>query len=121
MMRLVDFLGLLSYCLFIYGLSDQASLSAPMWFDHQDKIYHAGAYFVMALLAWRCLRHWVDTPIILALLSVTLCSLYGISDEWHQSFVDGRSADIADWMADTSGAGLAMFGVPHLGKLSRTA
>ena len=77
-----------------------------MWFPHQDKIYHAGAYFIMALIAWRTFRHTFSTPWIISLL---FCSLYGISDEWHQSFVAGRDSDLSDWLADTLGAGLAIF------------
>ena len=108
MIKILDFFGLLLYCLFIYWLSDQPSLPAPMWFAHQDKIFHAGAYFIMGLLAWRNFKHLTDLPIILALLSITFCSLFGVSDEWHQSFVEGRVSDIVDWIADSSGAGLAI-------------
>jgi len=32
-----------------------------------------------------------------------------MTDEWHQSFVVGRFSDVADWVADTSGAALAVF------------
>jgi VanZ family protein len=52
---------------------------------------------------------------MLALVSTVFCSLYGISDEWHQSFVMGRYFDIGDWLADTSGAGLGMFLLYKLG------
>jgi VanZ family protein len=34
-------------------------------------------------------------------------SAFGASDEWHQSFVPGRSAEVADWVADTAGAACA--------------
>ena len=108
MIKILDFSGLLLYCLFIYWLSDQPSLPTPMWFAHQDKIFHAGAYFIMGLLAWRNFKNLTDSPIILALLSIAFCSLFGVSDEWHQSFVEGRLSDIADWIADSSGAGLAI-------------
>jgi VanZ family protein len=108
MIRILDFTLLLFYCLFIYWLSDQSSLPAPLWFDYQDKLYHAGAYFIMGLLAWRSFKHLVRSPIILALLSIAFCSLYGLSDEWHQSFVVGRESDSADWVADTSGSILAI-------------
>jgi len=80
-----------------------------MWFDYQDKLYHAGAYSIMGLLAWRSFAHIETRPIIRALLSIGFCSLYGFSDEWHQSFVEGRSSDVIDWVADTSGASLAVF------------
>jgi len=103
-----DFALLLFYCLFLYWLSDQPSLPAPMWFEHQDKLYHAGAYFIMGLLAWRSFKHLVSLPIIAALFSIAFCSLYGLSDEWHQSFVVGRQSDVADWVADTGGSVLAI-------------
>lgn len=109
MIKILNFTLLIFYCLFIYWLSDQPSLPAPMWFEHQDKLYHAGAYSIMGLLAWRSFKHWLSSPIILALLSFAFCSLYGLSDEWHQSFVVGRESDSTDWLADTSGAGLAIF------------
>ena len=36
-------------------------------------------------------------------LAVAIASLYGITDEWHQSLV-GRDATVQDWIADTAGA-----------------
>jgi len=41
---------------------------------------------------------------MLMLLSVVSASLYGISDEIHQSFVPFRQAEVADVIADTIGA-----------------
>ena len=110
MIKFLDFALLIFYCLFIYWLSDQSSLKPfDFGFDYQDKLYHAGAYSIMGLLAWRSFKHGFSSPIILALLSIAFCSLYGLSDEWHQSFVAGRESDSADWVADTIGAGLAVF------------
>jgi VanZ family protein len=39
----------------------------------------------------------------LALWVLFLGGLYGVSDEWHQSFVPLRESSIFDWMADTAG------------------
>ena len=33
---------------------------------------------------------------------------FGVSDEVHQSFTPGRSMEIADWVADTLGATVAV-------------
>lgn len=107
MKKLTDFMILLGYCALIYWLSNQPSLVAPMWFEYQDKVHHAGAYGVMALLVWRNL-HFVAQPVMRAVLAVLFCSLFGVSDEWHQSFIEGRSSEVADWIADTGGAMLAI-------------
>ena len=109
MNRILDYLGLLFYCLFIYWLSDQQTLPTPDLFENQDKLLHFGAYFVMGLFAWRSFRHLISPPIILVLVSIVFCSLYALSDEWHQSFVPGRSSDVLDWIADTLGAGFSVF------------
>jgi VanZ family protein len=44
---------------------------------------------------------------------------YGVTDEWHQSFVPGRSADAIDLVADAVGAGLAAGGLGAWGIMLR--
>lgn len=61
-----------------------------------DKLYHAVNFGILAALLYLATgRAW---------LAVLLASLYGVSDEIHQSFVPGRSSDMTDWLADTVGA-----------------
>ncbi len=48
---------------------------------------------------------WSKWP---ALLAVLIVSAFGVTDEWHQSFVPGRDCDVFDWLADTLGAALAV-------------
>ncbi|HHB76440.1 MAG TPA: VanZ family protein, partial [Desulfobulbus sp.] len=43
-------------------------------------------------------------PYMVGISVVIFCLLYGVSDEWHQSFVPGRTPDILDIAADTFGA-----------------
>ena len=47
-----------------------------------------------------------------AALAVALVatSAYGASDEWHQRFTPGRSADVRDWEADSLGAAVGLMG-----------
>ncbi|MFD2612879.1 VanZ family protein [Paenibacillus gansuensis] len=49
---------------------------------------------------------------------VVMCLLYGITDEYHQSFVGNRTPDPADLRNDTIGAALAMLfvSIPAVGK-----
>ena len=77
-----------------------------------DKIAHAAVY---ALLAWLAARALATLPRIaeagwLPWAAALFAALYGLSDEVHQSFVPGRSADVWDLAADTAGAiGGALF------------
>jgi VanZ family protein len=41
-------------------------------------------------------------------VAVLLVSLFGLTDEWHQSFTPGRTVEVADWAADTFGAMVAV-------------
>lgn len=79
-------------------------------FWNSDKLLHAGAYALLAVLAtpatWTtwgpaAKRHGARRAIV---VSALLASLYGVVDEVHQSFVPGRSSSIADVVADTLGA-----------------
>lgn len=77
------------------GAAGWINLSPP-W----DKFYHAANFGVLALFIYLASKR--------AWLAVLLASLYGMTDELHQAFVPGRSADVADWLADTLGAVLAV-------------
>jgi len=70
-----------------------------------DKWIHAAAYAIMGWLAWHSLSHYSPAARTVA-LAMLFCSLYGISDEWHQSFVPGRDADPFDWLADSIGGAI---------------
>ncbi|WP_150046112.1 MULTISPECIES: VanZ family protein [Methylomonas] len=105
--RTLDFSVLLGFCSLIFWLSAQETLPVPMMFDWQDKLEHAAAYFAIGICSWRALRHTGFGELRLALASAAFCSLYGLSDEWHQSFVPGRETSALDWLADTLGASAA--------------
>ncbi|WP_052476114.1 VanZ family protein [Cohnella kolymensis] len=42
-----------------------------------------------------------------ALLTVAICTLYGVTDEWHQSYVPMRTPDALDLQHDAIGAAAA--------------
>jgi VanZ family protein len=43
-------------------------------------------------------------------LSIGCASLYAVTDEFHQLFVEGRSCEVRDWAIDTAGAILGAIG-----------
>lgn len=67
-----------------------------------DKIVH---FSIFGLLATLVARSPGVHRFRYAILAV---SLFGITDEIRQSFTPGRSVEFADWIADTSGAALAV-------------
>ncbi len=101
-----DTIFLLAYSGLIYWLSDQPSLPSPLTFAHQDKLIHGAAYAIMGCLSWRCLSNFFKRQLPLTIAALVYCIVFGLSDEWHQSFVSGRSSDVFDWLADTIGASI---------------
>ncbi len=102
--KVIASLLLIHYCSFIFWLSSQTSLPTPLSFQHQDKVMHLGAYFILTAFTINAFRYFISKNTRLLFSSLIFASLYGASDEWHQSFVIGRSSDINDWLADTVGA-----------------
>lgn len=88
----------------------------------QDKLLHLLVYFIFTGLLYIALLHQTRFPALArhpALWAALIASVYGATDEFHQSFV-GRSADILDLVADIAGA-LVLVGVVWLVRAVRRA
>ena len=75
----------------------------PDWISHPLE-YGLGAVLVCRALAGDLAR---PLPLRLAVAATMLVTAYGVSDEYHQSFVPGRDADPLDVVKDFAGATLA--------------
>ncbi len=79
----------------------------PVLTEHVwDKALHVIEYGGLGALLYRALRGeglgWVA-----AFVAATVAtSAYGVSDEWHQSFVPLRDASVRDWFADMLGGAI---------------
>ena len=104
----VRWAALLAWMGLIFFLSAQPQLpdltpSAP---GLEEVGGHLLIYFVLALLLrWALSGAGVRYATWWAL---GLCALYGISDEFHQSFVPNRDPSIGDWANDVLGASAAL-------------
>jgi len=81
-----------------------------------DKLIHLAVYGVLGFLVHRALSRQTRFPMLArsaGLWTVLLCVFYGMTDEFHQSFVPGRDMSVFDLMADSFGA-LASIGVVWL-------
>jgi VanZ family protein len=93
----------------IFWLSHLPQSSLPVIgpeFPQKDKLHHLIAYAVWGGLFSMALRAtWPGLGLRSGILLVLLGGvLYGASDEFHQSFVPTRQADLADLAADAAGA-----------------
>jgi len=65
---------------------------------------HVPAYAVLAW-AWSwALGAWLRAPAARVLGACVIPSVFGVLDEWHQSFVPGRYASLTDATLDVAGA-----------------
>jgi len=74
--------------------------------DVSDKSLHFLAYLILTFLLWSTVSgdrkvKWRRAAPWLVLFVIVM---YGILDEWLQSYVAGRSCDIRDFFADLAGA-----------------
>jgi VanZ family protein len=98
----------LVYMVLIFSVSGMAS--APLPEQVSDKLGHLVAYFGLGVLAVRAAAGGLPARVTgrVAVLTAVIACGYGASDEIHQLFVLGRSADVADWYADSAGALLGL-------------
>jgi VanZ family protein len=100
-------LPVIGYCALIFVQSSFPSYEHLPSFKSSDKLLHVAAYALLAALFCRAFSssdRWHRRRGALFILSVAATTAYGLSDEWHQSFVAGRSAEVADAAADFAGS-----------------
>ncbi|OMF37566.1 hypothetical protein BK133_05815 [Paenibacillus sp. FSL H8-0548] len=112
--RILRFLPAVAWMTVIFVLSartsDEINTLLPFFqkflpFVNDFNWGHFLAYFILALtldygIGKKGDRFWIKVAIVL------ICGLYGITDEYHQSFVGGRMPDIMDIRNDIIGAAL---------------
>ena len=95
----------------IFYLSAQPQLPTapePLMDALLKKGGHFMAYALLALLWWRALSRGKKTDRTPLALAFMIAVLYGLSDEFHQSFVPGRHPSPWDVLIDAVGAAAAL-------------
>jgi VanZ family protein len=75
---------------------------------HVDKLVHLALYGVLGVLLARPLRQRGGSGASTVAATLLGVAVFAAFDEWHQRWVPGRSGDVADWLADLSGAVIAL-------------
>ena len=106
----------------IFLLSNQPVLPGPKVYVYDfifKKCAHIGSYALLYLLNIRALL-LLDPPLNPSsarprskcpkwLIALLICVFYALTDEFHQSFIPGRTATLRDVGFDTLGATLSLF------------
>lgn len=104
----------IAWCMFIFIASSIPSDNIPAFNSWSDKFVHAGVYAMLCWLTHVAFFHqpmqWLKRHSLL--LAVLFTALYGITDEFHQSFTPGRYSDPLDLLAD--GVGGMLYAFLHL-------
>ena len=96
----VEWLPAVLWAAVIFRLSATPGSDIPSWFPSS-----LGHFLSYALLGACLVIPFQRRPVWQAIvIAVAIASLYGVSDEWHQSFVPLRTPDVWDWATDTVGA-----------------
>ena len=102
-------LPLIGYVGLIFTLSAQPYLHPPLQFHNSDKLMHLLEYGGLGVLLISMLR--ASNPARAMWISVALavaCGMaIGAGDENFQRLTPGRSCDLFDWFADSTGVVLA--------------
>ena len=88
----------------LFGFSSLSTLPLPpgaLTFYHVHIAAYAGLAALTARATARGVRHVSWTAVFAA---IVISSLYGVSDEYHQIFVPGRTFDVLDMAADAAGS-----------------
>jgi VanZ family protein len=97
-------LPVIAYMAMLFGLSSLHTLpSPPAGFSFYD--VHVAAYAGLAVLTARATGGGLrDVSLRAVLAAIVISSLYGVSDEYHQMFVPGRTFDLLDMLSDAIGS-----------------
>lgn len=90
----------------------QPPVETAPWLQTINTIIYNGAHIpLFALLAWLwcwSLAGWNTPPRRRLMLAFCFTTIYGVVDEWHQSFTPGRDTSFLDVMLDMLGAYIAV-------------
>ncbi len=110
MSRVHLWLPVAAFMALLFVLSSQPTLPGSSLTP--DWTQHGLAYGGLALVTLRATSggRWSGVNLWTVGAAWLIVVAYGVFDEWHQSFVPSRMADLRDVVADAAGAALALGG-----------
>ena len=68
------------------------------------KSAHFSAYFILGILVLHTLKLFFTLRYSVILLAFIISLMYAITDEFHQTFIPGRSGELRDVLVDSAGS-----------------
>ena len=116
--RLVFLALAIAWAGLIFYLSSQPGIDTPLLFPGQDKLFHLIVFGILGFFLMGAMKitgnGYRRNQVWLVVLIVIL---YGISDEFHQYFVPGRSTESLDALADGIGGILGAWAMFYMARL----
>lgn len=108
-MAVLNLLPAFAWAGFIFAVSSIPGNNIPGFFPFQDILFHISEYAILAWLVRRAIKAYypLRSRWYYIYWTVAICLIYGIGDEFHQSFVPYRDASLLDVSFDTIGAIIA--------------
>lgn len=79
------------------------------WLSGEFKnLLHFPVFGLLGLLIWLGTRALFNHLVTATIITLALVIAYGSFDEWHQSFVEGRTSSFSDVRNDVTGAIIAI-------------
>lgn len=97
----------------LYGISslpgtpklDDPAVFSLLWLPPTlQNALHVPAYAALVWAWWWGLEDWIEASAIRFVIGFMIALVFGIFDEWHQSFVPGRYASLTDVVLNIAGA-----------------
>lgn len=88
------------------AVTQNAAVELLSFFER--KAAHMFLYFVLILLLWLALLPLIRSKRHQVLLAAVLCAVLAGLDEYHQTFIPGRSGELRDVCVDLAGATVAV-------------
>jgi len=104
--RWIAWIPVLFWMGLIFMLSDQPDLRSGFereWDFVLRKLAHVGEYAIFAWLAGRAMLGYNQSRRRALLWAAAFCLAFAVSDEWHQTFIPGRSGAWTDVAVDSFG------------------
>lgn len=99
-----------TFIIFLFSSQPTGEVSEIHWKDFVvKKTAHIVEYAILSLFLYRALKGSGIAKRKAGLYSIICSILYGLSDEFHQSFTPGRDPKLRDVLFDTTGAVSAIY------------